>query len=79
MNQKTTQKIIDKELAIKVIMDCKTRAVHKFQTILGFKQNMLTQYSVLFQDYLDFHHYKLAIEIDENCHSNRNIDYETKR
>ena len=38
MNQKTTQKIIDKELAIKVIMDCKTRAVHKFQTILGFKQ-----------------------------------------
>ena len=37
MNQKTTQKIIDKELAIKVIMDCKTRAVHKFQTILGFK------------------------------------------
>ena len=38
MNQKTTQKIIDKELAIKVIMDCKTREVHKFQTILGFKQ-----------------------------------------
>ena len=26
-----------------------------------------------------FHHYKLAIEIDENRHSNRNIDYEVKR
>ena len=28
---------------------------------------------------LYFHEYKLAIEIDENNHSNRNIDYEIKR
>ena len=28
---------------------------------------------------LYFHDYKLAIEIDENGHSNRNIDYEIKR
>ena len=26
-----------------------------------------------------YHDYKLAIEIDENGHSNRNIDYEIKR
>ena len=26
-----------------------------------------------------FHDYKLAIEIDENGHSNRNIDYQIKR
>ena len=28
---------------------------------------------------LYFNDYKLAIEIDENGHSNRNIDYEIKR
>ena len=28
---------------------------------------------------LHFHDYKLAIEIDENCHSDRNVDYEIKR
>ena len=26
-----------------------------------------------------FHEYKLVIEIDENAHSNRNINYEVKR
>ena len=42
--------------------------------------NMQRQNSAL--DYridLYFHEYKLAIEIDENNHSNRNIDYEIKR
>ena len=29
---------IDKKLAIKVIMDCRTTSVHKFRTTLGFKQ-----------------------------------------
>ena len=29
---------INKELIIKVIIDCRTTAVHKFRTILGFKQ-----------------------------------------
>ena len=29
---------IDKELAIKVIMGCRTRAAHKFSTRLGLKQ-----------------------------------------
>ena len=43
-------------------------------------ENMQRQNSAL--DYridLYFHEYKLAIEIDENNHSNRNIDYEIKR
>ena len=41
---------------------------------------MQTQYSVL-DDRIDlyFHDYKLIIEIDENGHYNRNIDYEIKR
>ena len=29
---------IDKKLAIKVIMDCRTTSAHKFRTRLGFKQ-----------------------------------------
>ena len=43
-------------------------------------ENMQRQNSAL--DYridLYFHEYKLEIEIDENNHSNRNIDYEINR
>ena len=43
-------------------------------------ENMQTQYSVSgYRIDLNFHEYKLAIEIDENGHSDRNIDYEVKR
>ena len=87
---------IDKELAIKVIMDCRTILTHKFRTRLEFKkynviltkersvlmkilssfqgENMQTQYNVLSYR-ID---YKLTIEIDENGHCDRNIDYEIK-
>ena len=42
--------------------------------------NMQTHYSVLgYRIDLHFHDYKLAIEIDENGHSNKNINYEIKR
>ena len=41
-------------------------------------ENMQTQYKVFKFD-LYFHDCKLAIEIDENGHSNRTIDYEIKR
>ena len=43
-------------------------------------ENMKTQYNIL--DYrieLYFHEYKLAIGVDENGHSYRNIHYEIKR
>ena len=41
---------------------------------------MQTQYTVLsYRIDLYFHDYKLAIEIDENGHSNRTTDYEIKR
>ena len=41
---------------------------------------MQTQYNVFsYSIELYFHDYKLAIEIDENGHSDRNIDYEIKR
>ena len=93
---------IDQNLAIKVIMDCRTTSAQKFKKRLGFKQydvilakeqsvltkimssfkgeNFQTQYNVLrYRVYLYFHDYKLAIEIDENGHSDRNIDYQIKR
>ena len=41
---------------------------------------MQTKYNVLrYRIDLSFHDYELAIEIDENGHSNRNIDNEIKR
>ena len=41
---------------------------------------MQTQYSVLgYRIDLDFSNHNLTIEIDENGHSHRNIDYEIKR
>ena len=41
---------------------------------------MQTQYSVLgYRIDLYFHDYKLAIEVDEKGHKNRNIDHEIKR
>ena len=43
-------------------------------------ENMQTQYNVLsYRIDLYFLDYKLAIEIDESGHSDRNIDYEIKR
>ena len=44
------------------------------------RENMQTQYSVLgYRIDLCFHDYELAIEIDVNGHSEKNIDYEIKR
>ena len=43
-------------------------------------RNMKTQYNGLgYRIKLYLHDYKLAIEIDENGHSNRSINYEIKR
>ena len=43
-------------------------------------ENIQTQYSVLgYRADLDFHDYKLAIEVDEKGHKDRNIDHEIKR
>ena len=39
MNKKKNRIQIDKELAIKIIMDCRTTVVYKFRKRLGFKQN----------------------------------------
>ena len=87
---------------IKVILDFRITAAHRFRIRLGFKQfdvvftkeqsvvskikipfeveNIQTQYGVL-GDMIDlyFHSHKLAIELDENDHSDGNIDYEIKR
>ena len=43
-------------------------------------ENMQTQYTVL-NNRIDlyFHKYKLAIEVDELGHNDRNIDYEIQR
>ena len=49
--------------------------------MISFKgKNIQTQYNVLrYRVDLYFHDYKFAVEIDENGHNDRNIDYEIKR
>ena len=43
-------------------------------------ENMQTQYCVLgYRIDLYFHDYKLAIEVDEKGHNNRNIDHKLQR
>ena len=43
-------------------------------------ENMQTQYSVLgYRIDLYFHDYKLAVEVDEKSHKDRNTDHEIKR
>ena len=43
-------------------------------------ENMQTQYSLLgYRTDFYCHDYKLAIEVDENSHKDRNIDHETQR
>ena len=57
----------------------------KEQTVLNsikdaFEEYMETQYTVLnYRIDLYFHKYKLAINVDELSHSDRNIDYEIQR
>ena len=67
-------------------MDCKVRRHFEKELLVLTKimssfegENMQTQYNVLgYKIDLCFHDYKLAIEIDENGHSERNIDYKIK-
>ena len=43
-------------------------------------EKMQTQNTMLpYRMNIHFHDYKLAMEINENSHSNRNIDYEIKK
>ena len=85
---------VAKKLAIKKIMDCRTTlGLKQYDVILtkeqweltkimiSFKgENMQTQYNILgYRIGLYFHNYKLAVEIDENGYSNRNIGNGIKR
>ena len=96
------RKFIRNDLALKIIMDCRTDESCNLKRNLGFRlhdvintkeqtvinsikdafegENMQTQYTVLgYRIDLYFHKYKLAIEVDELGHNDRNIDYEIQR
>ena len=105
LNESTKQshtRFIHVDLALKVIMDCRTDESWKFKRNLGFKlhdvintkeqsvinsikdafegENMQTQYSVLsYRIDLYFDKYKLAVEVDELGHADRNVNNEIKR
>ena len=90
------------DLALKIIMDCRTDEPCSLKRNLGFNlhdvinakkqtilrsiknafegEDMQTQYTVIgYRIDLYFHKYKLAIEVDELGHNDRNIDYEIQR
>ena len=63
-----------------VILTTEQSVLTKIITISFEGENMQTKYKVVsYKVDLYFHDYKLAIEVDENGLSDRNIDYEIKR
>ena len=96
------RRFLRSDLALKVIMDCRTDESCNLKRNLGFRlhdvintkeqtvlksikdafegEDMQTQYSVLgYRIDLYFHKYKLAIEVDEFGHADRNLGNETER
>ena len=62
------------------IMLTKEQSVLKLIMDASEAENMRTQYSVLgYRIDLYFHDYKLALEVDEKGHKDRNIDHEIQR
>ena len=62
------------------IMLTKEQSVLKSVTDAFEGENMQTEYSVLgYKIDLYFHDYKLAIEVDEKGHKDRNFDHEIRR
>ena len=82
---------LKESLAVQVIMDCKITPAVNFRTRLGFTtrlgfmtvlaaEEIILQHNVLsyrVDAYLPM--YKLPIEVDEQGHNNRSIDYEIER
>ena len=100
--KQSCRRFIHNDLALKIIMDCRTDESCNLKRNLGFTlhdvintkeqtvinsikdafegENMQTQYTVLnYRIDLYFHKYKLAIEVDELGHADRNIDNEIDR
>ena len=96
------RRFLRSDLALKVIMDCRTDESCNLKRNLGFKlhdvintkeqtvlesiknafegEDMQTQYSVLgYRIDLYFHKYRLAIEVDELGHTDRNLSNEIER
>ena len=96
------RRFLSSDLALKVIMDCRTDESCNFKRNLGFRlhdvtntkeetvinsikdafegENIQTQYSLLgYRIDLYFHKHKLAIEVDELGHADRNLSNEIER
>ena len=97
--KQSNRRFLLSDLALKIIMNCRTDESCNFKRNLGFKQHdvintkeqtvlesikdifegedMQTQYSVLgYRIDLYFHKYKLAIEVDELGHADKNLSDE---
>ena len=62
------------------VINCKEKTVLESMKDAFEGENIQTQYTVISQRIdLYFHEYKLAIEIDELGHNDRNIDYDIQR
>ena len=62
------------------VISCKEQTVLESIKDTFEGENIQTQYTVIgYRTDLYFHEYKLAIEVDELVHNDRNIDYEIQR
>ena len=100
--KQSNRRFLHSNLALKIIMDCRTDKSCNFKRNLGFKlhdvintkeqtvlnsikdafegEDMQTQYSILgYRINLYFHKYKLAIEVDELGHGDRDFNDEIER
>ena len=100
--KQSNRRFLHNDLALKIIMDCRTDKSCSLKKNLGFKlhdvintkeqtiinsikpafegENIQTQYSVLGHKIdLYFHKNKLAIDVDELGHADRNINNEMER
>ena len=99
--KQSNRRFLHSNLALKIIMDCRTDKSCNLKRNLGFKrydvintkeqtvlnsikdafegEDMQTQYSILgYRIDLYFHEYKLAIEVDELGHGDRNFNDQIK-
>ena len=81
------KKFMYAHVIIPVIMHCAKPESFKFKRNLGFKlhnvinckEQTVLESMLCYRIDLYFHEYKLAIEVDELGHNDRNIDYEIQR
>ena len=77
------RKLLEEDFATQLIMDCRTTTAVNLKTkivALLATEKIILQYNVLgYRIDAYFPKYKLAVEVDEQGHNSRDIDYEIEK